>query len=194
MGLKRQIRLQEVIKMTKKCRKDWSQSMHHQRSRSLIKIFDLRQFCAQYQIGRVKQKSACDHAQVCLWTCAKVHLNMGKSAFEHAQKGSSNIRKRVFEQAQKCLWTCAKVSSNMRKSAFEHARKGLRTCAKCAFWLFCAVQSITRAFVLHSYTAVSYVSVSGQWRPWSDCAYAQSGLGLRYPHMPNERFRMAWFK
>ena len=31
-------------------------------------------------------------------------------------------------------------------------------------------------------------STSGQWRPWSDCADAQSDLGLRCPHMPEETF------
>ena len=31
-------------------------------------------------------------------------------------------------------------------------------------------------------------SVSGQWRPWSDCANVQSDLGLRCPHMPADTF------
>ena len=31
-------------------------------------------------------------------------------------------------------------------------------------------------------------SVSGQWRPWSDCADAQADLGLRCPHMPEGTF------
>ena len=31
---------------------------------------------------------------------------------------------------------------------------------------------------------VSNKSVSGQWRPWSDCADAQADLGLRCLHMP----------
>ena len=29
---------------------------------------------------------------------------------------------------------------------------------------------------------------SGQWRPWSDCADAQSDLGLRCPHMLEDTF------
>ena len=31
-------------------------------------------------------------------------------------------------------------------------------------------------------------SVSGQRRPWSDCADAQADLGLRWPHMPEDMF------
>ena len=33
---------------------------------------------------------------------------------------------------------------------------------------------------------VSNDSVSGQWRPWSDCADAQADLGLRRPHMSKD--------
>ena len=31
-------------------------------------------------------------------------------------------------------------------------------------------------------------SSSGQWRPWSDCANAQSDLGHRCPHMQEDKF------
>ena len=31
-------------------------------------------------------------------------------------------------------------------------------------------------------------SVTGQWRPWSDCADAQADLGLRWPYMPEDIF------
>ena len=35
---------------------------------------------------------------------------------------------------------------------------------------------------------VSNNSVSGQWRPWSDCADAQADLGLRTPYMLEDTF------
>ena len=31
-------------------------------------------------------------------------------------------------------------------------------------------------------------SFSSQWRPWSDCAYAQADRDLRCPHMPEDTF------
>ena len=37
-------------------------------------------------------------------------------------------------------------------------------------------------------SVVSNNSVIGQWRPWSDCADAQSDLGLRCPHLPGDTF------
>ena len=51
---------------------------------------------------------------------------------------------------------------------------------------------IVRAFALHWYILVLNNSVSGQWRPWSDCADAQADLGLRCPLYARRRFRMAW--
>ena len=42
-------------------------------------------------------------------------------------------------------------------------------------------------FALYSYlSVVSNDSVSGQRRPWSDCAHAQSDLGLPCPQMPED--------
>ena len=38
----------------------------------------------------------------------------------------------------------------------------------------------------------SNYSISGQWRPWSDCASAQSDLGLHCPHMI-QRDISAWW-
>ena len=38
------------------------------------------------------------------------------------------------------------------------------------------------------YSIVSNDSICGQRRPWSDCANAQSDLGLHYPHMPDDMF------
>ena len=46
-------------------------------------------------------------------------------------------------------------------------------------------QDLCSSFV---HSAVSNDSVSWQGRPWSDCAEAQSDLGLRCPHMPEEIF------
>ena len=38
------------------------------------------------------------------------------------------------------------------------------------------------------HSVVTEDSAGGQWRPWSDCAYAQSDLGLRCPHLPEDTF------
>ena len=42
--------------------------------------------------------------------------------------------------------------------------------------------------LIHS--IVSYNSVSGQRRPWSDCANAQADLGLCCPHLPEDLAHM----
>ena len=39
-----------------------------------------------------------------------------------------------------------------------------------------------------NHSIVSNDSVCGQWWPWSDCADAQSNLGLRCPHMFEDKF------
>ena len=68
-----------------------------------------------------------------------------------------------------------KVPSNMRKL--------------CRFSSSCPCAKYhpgLRSPFIHS--VVSNYSVSGQWRPWSDCADAQSDLGLRCPHVPEDTF------
>ena len=47
-------------------------------------------------------------------------------------------------------------------------------------------------FYILIYSAVSNVNVSGQRCPRSDCASAQSDLGLRCPYKPKRHFRMTW--
>ena len=42
------------------------------------------------------------------------------------------------------------------------------------------------SLIIHS--VVSSDSVSGLWRPWTDCANAQADLGLRCPHVPEDKF------
>ena len=51
------------------------------------------------------------------------------------------------------------------------------------------VSSGPRSPFIHS--VVFNDSVSGQWRPWSDCADAQADLGLRCSHMPEDTLNMA---
>ena len=41
---------------------------------------------------------------------------------------------------------------------------------------------------LFIHSVVSNDSLSGQWRPWSDCADAQADLYLRCSHLPEETF------
>ena len=40
------------------------------------------------------------------------------------------------------------------------------------------------------HSVVSNDSVSGQQRPWSECADAQADLGLHCPHMPEDTFSL----
>ena len=46
-------------------------------------------------------------------------------------------------------------------------------------------------YSLFENSVVSNNSVSGRWRPWSDCASAQSDLGLRRPHISRRQI-FAW--
>ena len=66
------------------------------------------------------------------------------------------------------------MSSNVRKRAFRSSC----ACAKS--------RADPCSPFLHS--VVSNDSVSGQGKPWSDCADAQADMGLRCPHMPEDKF------
>ena len=71
-----------------------------------------------------------------------------------------------------------KVPSSMRKMG------GFTSCCTCA-------KSHPGICSPLKHSIVSKDSVCGQWRPWSDCAYAQADLGLRCPHFTEGKFRMA---
>ena len=73
--------------------------------------------------------------------------------------------------AKKCLRLCAKSidSDSSRACAKSHP---------------CICSSLI-------YSIVSNESVSGQQRPWSDCADAQADLGLRSPHISEDKFSHA---
>ena len=79
-----------------------------------------------------------------------------------------------------CIWAepSEKVSSNVCKM-----RRFRSPCA-CAKSHPCICS-------LLKHCIVSNISVSGQRRPWSDCADAQADLGFRCPHMLKTRFYMA---
>ena len=55
---------------------------------------------------------------------------------------------------------------------------------KCESWN--GICTCTRSQLIHS-TLYSY-TVSGQWRPWSDCTDMQADLGLHYTHMSEDTF------
>ena len=75
------------------------------------------------------------------------------------------------------IWVASseKVPSNIRRM------RKFRSSYSCAMYHpgLCSL-------LIHS--IVSNDSVSGRWRPRSDCASAQSDLGLRRPHMPKDTF------
>ena len=66
------------------------------------------------------------------------------------------------------------------------AKMCLRTCADSDHPAH--AQSIIRACAPFIHSVVSNDSVSGQWRPWSDCASAQSDQGLHCPHLSESSF------
>ena len=91
----------------------------------------------------------------------------------HCRKTESMI-KTIF-----CNWYMNRIE---RKSAFEHAQNGrFRSSCACAKYHL----GLCSPFII---SLVSSDYVSGQRRPWSDCASAQSDLGLRCPHMPEDTF------
>ena len=69
-----------------------------------------------------------------------------------------------------------KVSWNIHK--MHNTQDSSRACAKS--------HPDIRSPLLHS--IVSIDTVSGQWKPWSDCADAHSEQGLSCPHMPEDTF------
>ena len=77
----------------------------------------------------------------------------------------------------------SRQAKKKQKSPFEHMQN-------------VQIQVIRRMFKVSSgpflsidiYSIVSKNSVSGQRSPRSDCADAQSDLGLRCPHMPGDTF------
>ena len=93
--------------------------------------------------------------------------------------------KRLFEISEveitrvDCTWTVSSenVHSNMRRMC---RFRSSCACTKCH-------PGLCSPF-MHS--VASNETLSGQGRSWSDCADAQSDLGLRCPHMPKTRFRM----
>ena len=64
----------------------------------------------------------------------------------------------------------------------RQAKRCLQTCAKCTD---SDHPGLCSPFV---HSVESSDSVSGQGRPWSDCAEAQSDLGIHCPHMPKDIF------
>ena len=69
-----------------------------------------------------------------------------------------------------------------RKSAFEHKQMSrFRSPRACTFYH----QGLRSPFI---HSVVSIDCVSGEWRPWSDCADAQADLGLHCPHMPEDMY------
>ena len=93
-----------------------------------------------------------------------------------------------------CIWFCCVTYMN-HKPVWAHilyklngplqAKMCLRAYAKfTGLDSSCACAKYPGLCYLFIHSVVSNDSVSGQWRPWSDCADAQSDLGPHCPHMP----------
>ena len=80
-------------------------------------------------------------------------------------------------------WCGSCISHTMKKGTYaSHANRGDSDQPAKSL-------NLIKAFAYTSiYSWVSTGSVSRHWRPWSDCADAQSDLGLRCPHMPQRHF------
>ena len=82
----------------------------------------------------------------------------------------------------KCLKEALGIRDNESRLYLYYMQKCLRTCAKCAHSdLPEHARRLIRALLYQ-------MIVSGQWRPWSDCADAQSDQGLRCSHTPEDTF------
>ena len=68
-----------------------------------------------------------------------------------------------------------------KKNAFEHAQNA-------QIQRILRMRKVSSGPWLSVHSVVSDDSISGQWRPWWDCADAQAGLGFRCPHMPEDTF------
>ena len=79
------------------------------------------------------------------------------------------LRIRVFAVTMWSAWS-EKVPTSTRKMC------GITPSRACARFH----QDLSSPLI---YSVVPNDSVSGQWRPWSDCTDAQADLGLRCPHM-----------
>ena len=79
------------------------------------------------------------------------------------------LKKRMPCQAKMCLRTCAKCTNSDSSRACLKSHPGI--CSP----------------LIHSIVS-NDSSISGQRRPWSDCADAQADLGLRCPYMPDDTF------
>ena len=81
---------------------------------------------------------------------------------------------------QLCLETKSHMGHVKRKSAFEHVQN-------VPIQLNLSMHKVSSGLLLfiHTfYSIISNESVSGEWRPWSDCVEAQADLGLCCLHMP----------
>ena len=126
------------------------------------------------------------------WNMASASASTSASPSTQPHPVTASLRDIMDEQTNE-----AKNMGNQRTSQGHPLRYGLhqakkcpQTCAKCADSDNPAhaqsFQSGLYSPLIHS--MVSNNSVSGQWRPWSDCADAQADLGLRCPHMPEDVF------
>ena len=88
-----------------------------------------------------------------------------------------------FSDTMFYLYIFNRIWATPRENVYSNMRNTRRFRSSCA----CAKYhpGLCSPFI-HSVLSKEYVSE--QWRPWSDCAFAQSDLGLRSPHMPEDKF------
>ena len=128
--------------------------------------------------GRFHYRNSRDEWVKLLWRwsvpdqTARMHRLIWASLSLYAQKRYFPISAAELNgsrQTKSCFRACAKCADSHR---LAHAQSHPGICSP----------------LKHS--IVSNDSVSGQWRPWSDCAHAQADLGLCCRICPKTRFRM----
>ena len=87
----------------------------------------------------------------------------------------------VFTKYYRGLWKYTWAASS------ENVPLSMRQMRSFSWFCACAKDNPgLRSRFLHS--VVSSDSVSGQWKPWSDCTDVQADMGLRCPHMREDTF------
>ena len=113
-----------------------------------------------------------------LWDLRHYCVKMWTGKLEHCRKG--------YFLTSKCIHCYKKWPSIIRYTVDElhHEKRVIMSYAKLQSRSACIFTQSDQAFCyLLIYSTVSINSVSGQWRPWSDCPNGQSDQGLHCPHM-----------
>ena len=118
-------------------------------------------------------------------------LNRGYSEIKSDQTARAHTPKQIFQGME---WRGRKLAWRpMNFASLSEAKKWLRACAKCTSSdsSHACPKSHLGTCAQKTDSILSNYSVSGQRKPWSDCADAQADLAFAVRIRPKTRFRMA---